>query len=256
MSTDATEKPPASDRRTIRNEILIVLGLSYLTATAYALVQFAYITLHTAARSAVGVRTFPPHFDPFAFSNELISDLTELLPVALVLHLFTRAGDPWKRLGLVFKRRDVAVGFGIGMFGIAITVALANAGRALNLPIHEVFPVNTNASASYVVLFFVGAIVAAVGEEMIVNAYLLTRLEDLGWGPGVALGLSALIRGSYHLYQGAAASIAIAIGGLVLGRIFQRTKRIVTPLVAHLTFDAVGFLGYWLLGPHVHWLHA
>jgi len=252
MSTDATEKPPAS-KRSLKTEIWIVLGLSYLTYTAYALVSFVQLTLTTPARSPVGVRVFPPHFDPYAFFNELIGDLAELIPVALVLHLFTQS---WERLGLVLRRRDVAWGFVLGMAGIAITVALANAARALDLPIHDVFPVNTDASASYVVLFFVGAITAAVGEEMIVNAYLLTRLDELGWSANRALLLSAVVRGSYHLYQGAGGAVAIAIGGLVLGRIFQRTNRIVTPLVAHLTFDLVGFLGYWLLGPHVHWLHA
>jgi membrane protease YdiL (CAAX protease family) len=253
MSTDGTEKLPASDRRSVRNEVLIVLGLSALTYTAYALVSLAYITLRTSARSAVSVQNFPHTFDPYAFANDLIGDITPLIPVALVLHLFR---DSVRRLGLVFKRRDLVLGFVLGFGGLVITIALMNAGRALGLPVHQIIPVNTDASASYIVLFFTSAISAAVWEELIVNAYLLTRLDDLGWSANRALLLSAAVRASYHVYQGIGSALAIAFGGLVLGRIFQRTGRIVTPMVAHLAFDAIGFLGYFFLAPHVSWLRA
>src|SRR4051794_7256680 len=101
MSTDGTEKLPASERRTLKNEVLIVLGLSALTYAAYALVNLAYITLRTPARSPVSVTNFPPSFDPYAFANDLIGDITPLIPVALVLHLFSRGGESIRRLGLV-----------------------------------------------------------------------------------------------------------------------------------------------------------
>ncbi len=256
MSTDATEKLPASRRRQLRHEVLIVLGLSALTYTAYALVSLAYISLRTPARSAVSVSHFPPSFDPYAFANNLIGDLTPLIPVLLVLHLFARGGEPLERLGLVFKRRDLATGCAIGLIGLVAAIVLTNLGRALGLPVHEIVPVNPDASASYIVLFFVTSASAAIWEELIVNGYLLVRLDDLGWTANRALLLSAVVRASYHVYQGVPSALAIGVGGLVLGRIFQRTGRIVTPMVAHFAFDAIGFLGYFFLAPHVGWLRA
>jgi membrane protease YdiL (CAAX protease family) len=262
MSTDATEKLPASDppaeaerrrKKAIRHEVLIVLGLSALTYTAYALVSLAYISLRTPARSAVSVTNFPHHFDPYGFANDLIGDITPLIPVALVLHLFR---DSVRRLGLVFKRRDLVIGFAAGLLGLVAAIALVNAGRALGLPVHQIVPVNPDASASYIVLFFTTSVSAAIWEELIVNAYVLVRLDDLGWSANRALLLSALVRASYHVYQGVPSALAIGVGGLILGRIFQRTGRIVTPMVAHFTFDAIGFLGYFFLAPHVSWLRA
>lgn len=256
MSTDGTEKLLASDRRTIRNEILIVLGLSAFAWAAYAVVSFAYLTLHTAARSPVAVSSYPQHFDPFNYANQIVTDLLPFVPVFLVIHLFRRSGRTIKDLGLEFRSRDVSYGLGLGLLGVAFAVGATNLGRALNLPIHAVIPVNTDASVSSIVLFFLDSAQTAVAEEMIVNAYLLRRLDDLGWSPWTALLLSCALRGSYHLYQGWEVFFVMFGVGLVLGRIFQKTGRIVTPLVAHFSGDAIAFVGYFILAPHYSWLRA
>lgn len=44
--------------------------------------------------------------------------------------------------------------------------------------------------------------VTAVAEETLINGYLLTRLEQLGWDPRRALLLSLTLRASYHVYYG------------------------------------------------------
>jgi membrane protease YdiL (CAAX protease family) len=265
MSTDATEKPPASDpagaaqrreRRTVHSEILIVLGLSAFAWTAYALVSFAYLTLHTASRSPVAVSSYPSHFDPFNYANQVITDLLPYVPVFLVIHLFRRSGRSIKQLGLDYRAKDVWFGLALALGAVALAVGASNVGRALNLPIHALIPVNTDAHISSVVLFFLDSAQTAVAEEMIVNAYLLRRLDDLGWSPWPALLLSCALRGSYHVYQGWDAFFVMFGVGLVLGRIFQKTGRIVTPLVAHFAGDVIAFAGYFYLAPHYSWLRA
>ncbi|NEE51619.1 CPBP family intramembrane metalloprotease, partial [Streptomyces sp. SID8455] len=52
----------------------------------------------------------------------------------------------------------------------------------------------------------------SVVEEVIVVAYLLRRLDQLGWTPMASLAASSVLRGSYHLYQG----IGGFIGNLVM----------------------------------------
>jgi membrane protease YdiL (CAAX protease family) len=256
MSTDVTAKLPASDRRTVRNEILIVLGLSAFAWAAYAFVQFAYLTLHTASRSPVAVSSYPSHFDPFNYANQVIADLLPYVPVFLVIHLFRRSGRSTTDLGLDYRQRDVWYGLGLAFAAVAIAIGLSNAGRALNLPIHAVIPVNTDAHISSIVLFFLDSAQTAVAEEMIVNAYLLRRLKDLGWSDWPALALSCTIRGSYHLYQGWDAFFVQFVVGVVLGRIFQKTGRIVTPLVAHFAGDAIAFVGYFYLARHFAFIRA
>ena len=224
MSTDATEKLPAS-KRTIRDEVLIVLGLSAFAWTAYALVQFAYLTLHTTSRSPVLVSSYPSHFDPFDYANRVITDLVPCVPVLLVIHLFRRAGRSIKELGLEFRQRDVWLGLGLAVAAIAIAIGLSDAGRALNLPVHALIPVNTDAHVSSIVLFFLDSAQTAVAEEMIVNSYLLRRLDDLGWSPGIALVVSSALRGAYHLYQGWDALLVMFVVGLVLASSSCRRPR-------------------------------
>src|SRR5919106_357211 len=43
---------------------------------------------------------------------------------------------------------------------------------------------------------------AALLEEVVVVAYLVTRLRQLGLTENASVGASALLRGTYHLYQG------------------------------------------------------
>ncbi len=81
----------------------------------------------------------------------------------------------------------------------------------------------------------------------IVVGYLLDRLKRLGFGPA-ATGLSAVLRGSYHLYQGFGPFLGNAIMGVVFAQWYRRRGRI--PLiVAHTILDTVSFVGYDLARP-------
>ena len=53
----------------------------------------------------------------------------------------------------------------------------------------------------------------ALLEEVVVIGYLFTRLRQLAWNAAAIVALSAIIRGSYHLYQG----IGGFIGNLIMG---------------------------------------
>ena len=95
---------------------------------------------------------------------------------------------------------------------------------------------------------------AAIEEEVVVGAYLLHRLRQMGWADGRALVASAALRGAYHLYQGPGQFASNAVLGLFFGRIFQRTRRSGPLVVAHFLVDAVAFVGYLELHGHVSWL--
>jgi uncharacterized protein len=73
---------------------------------------------------------------------------------------------------------------------------------------------------------------------------------------------SAVLRGSYHLYQGFGSFVGNAIMGLVFAYFFTTKRRLVflstgrvLPLVvAHTLLDVVAFVGYDILHPRVSWL--
>jgi membrane protease YdiL (CAAX protease family) len=91
------------------------------------------------------------------------------------------------------------------------------------------------------------AVQNAILEEVIVVGYLLTRLRQLGWRVGAVIAASALLRGSYHLYQGFGAFVGNAVMGVVFALFFLRTKRVLPLIIAHSLLDVVAFVGYAVL---------
>jgi membrane protease YdiL (CAAX protease family) len=91
-------------------------------------------------------------------------------------------------------------------------------------------------------------------EEVLVIGYLLTRLRRLGVPPAWAVAGAAVLRGSYHLYQGFGGFAGNAVMGVIFGILFLRWRRAAPMVVAHTLIDAVAFVGYALLAGHVSWL--
>ncbi len=94
----------------------------------------------------------------------------------------------------------------------------------------------------------------AWAEEVLVVGYLLTRLRQLGWAENASLLAAAVLRGSYHLYQGFGGFVGNVIMGLIFGRYWQRSNRLWPLVVAHTLLDVVAFVGYALLKGHLSWL--
>jgi membrane protease YdiL (CAAX protease family) len=90
------------------------------------------------------------------------------------------------------------------------------------------------------------AIEAGVVEEVIVLGYLVTRLQQLSWPAVAAVAASALLRGSYHLYQGWGGFVGNVAMGALFGFLFLRWGRRTWPFViAHVLLDlgaGVGFI--------------
>ena len=78
--------------------------------------------------------------------------------------------------------------------------------------------------------------------------------DGLGVRPWLAIAISAVIRGSYHLYQGVGAFLGNAVMGLIFGFLYRRWGRVMPLIITHFLIDAVTFVGYALLAGHVSWL--
>ena len=85
------------------------------------------------------------------------------------------------------------------------------------------------------------------GEEIVVVMYLVTRLKQLGWKPGQFIAASAVLRGSYHLYQGVSAGVGNIVMGVIFAWYFHKTSRVWPLILAHFFIDAVAFIAYPLL---------
>ena len=91
------------------------------------------------------------------------------------------------------------------------------------------------------------ALRAALQEEVIVVGFLFARLRDLRWSTPAIIATSAVLRGSYHLYQGFGGFVGNALMGVVFGVLYQRFGRVAPLVVAHFVLDFVSFVGYDLL---------
>lgn len=105
-----------------------------------------------------------------------------------------------------------------------------------------------------IIVLLIWSAANAFSEEIVVVMWLITRLQQLRIPPWVALLLSAVLRGSYHLYQGWSAGLGNIIMGLIFGAYYLKTRRVWPLILGHFLIDAVAFVGYSLLRGHLSFL--
>ena len=105
-----------------------------------------------------------------------------------------------------------------------------------------------------IIVLLIWSAANAFSEEIVVVMWLITRLQQLRIPPWVALLLSAVLRGSYHLYQGWSAGLGNTIMGLIFGTYYLKTRRVWPLILGHFLIDAVAFVGYSLLRGHLSFL--
>jgi membrane protease YdiL (CAAX protease family) len=178
-----------------------------------------------------------------------------VVPVLLALYFLMRSGESRHDIGLDARQPSYDV-----LRGAALAAVVGGAGLGFYLLAHasgaNLTVVAENLPAvwwRYPVLVL-SAAQNGLLEEVLVAGYLLHRLRQLGWSDGRALTLSALLRGSYHLYQGLGGFAGNAIMGVIFARLYQRWGRTAPLFVAHTLMDTVAFVGYALLVGHVSWL--
>lgn len=161
--------------------------------------------------------------------------------VPLALLLLARTGQRPALLGLGDRRwpGDLLPAVGIAAAGYGTTFVLSAILSPLLSSQHGLVSQLTigRVPLYYLVYGFLVAAVTAISEETLVNGYLLTRLDQLGWRPGRALLFSLALRTSYHLYYGLGLVFTIPFG-LYATISFQRRRRLGRPILAHFLYDA------------------
>ncbi|MFI9343632.1 CPBP family intramembrane glutamic endopeptidase [Streptomyces sp. NPDC052773] len=245
-------------RRVLRDETVLVLALSLGASGVSALISFVGSVTRPGGlkdQAATLNASAAPGRPWLDLAWQLFGITTALVPVALVAHFLLREGQSLRTLGFDRTRpwsdlgRGAAIAAVIGSTGIAFYLAARGLGFNLTV-VPEALP---DVWWKYPVLIL-SAVQNAVLEEVIVVGYLLRRLNQLGWSPGSALMGSALLRGSYHLYQGIGGFIGNLVMGVVFVHLYRRWGRVGPLVVAHSLLDIGAFVGYALLAGKVDWL--
>ena len=246
--------------RLLRWEIVSVFAVSLGASGVYALVQYigSLTAQQTLSKQAVIVHgTLAPGRPLLDLFLQLTSISLALAPVLLVFYLLARAGEGPSSIGLDASQpgRDLARGAVlaavIGGSGLALYLAAYHLGVELNVVAENLPDVWWR-----IPVLLLSAAQNGILEEVVVVGYLLSRLDRLGVRPWLAIAISAVIRGSYHLYQGIGAFLGNAVMGVIFGILYRRWGRVTPLIVAHALIDAVTFVGYALLAGHVSWLPA
>nr|WP_250404259.1 type II CAAX endopeptidase family protein [Streptomyces cellostaticus] len=261
MEADAAADGPARGRfprRILRDETLLVLALSLGASGVSALISFVGSVTRPGGlkdQAATLNASAAPGRPWLDLAWQLFGIASALVPVALVAHLLMREGESLRALGFDRTRpwpdlgRGAGVAAVIGSTGIAFYLAARGLGGNLTV-VPEALP---EVWWKYPVLIL-SAVQNAILEEVVVVGYLLRRLGQLGWTAGSALVASAVLRGSYHLYQGIGGFIGNMVMGVVFVWLYRRWGRVGPLVVAHSLLDIGAFVGYALLAGKVDWL--
>jgi membrane protease YdiL (CAAX protease family) len=256
------------ERRSIRNEVLLVLGVSLGYSAIYAMIDIVgRLTASQALnqqQSNLNQSQAPgrPWLD---LSYQLASILFGLVPALLALYLVGRSPSPdddpapprsgldvlgvrpWRvRFDLLWS---AALACAIGIPGLLLYVASRQLGMNT-----EVVPESLPNVWWRIPVLLLSAAQNGLLEEVIVVGYLVTRLCQYGWATWAIILASALLRGSYHLYQGFGGFLGNAVMGIVFVLFYLRVRRVGPLVVAHTLLDSVVFVGYLLFASHLSFL--
>ncbi|SDK28823.1 hypothetical protein SAMN04487820_106155 [Actinopolyspora mzabensis] len=244
-------------RRAIVVELVIVFAITLGMAGLQSLLSLldALLRPESLDQQAVALNTSQARLGLLDLLEQLAGVLRLFAWAALGVYLLWQGGIALRKVGFDNSRpgRDLAGGAGlaalIGIPGLGLYLVAHSLG--LNLAVQ---PSTLDEAWWRAPVLVLSALGNAAAEEVLVVCYLLTRLRQLGATENRALWISAVLRGSYHLYQGFGGFMGNVVMGLVYGRVWQRTNRIHALIIGHALIDVVAFVGYALLREQVGWL--
>lgn len=284
--TDSSPKPavPAGppveelSRRTLVHEVWLLLGTSFAASALISLIHYVgVLTQPGPVRSHVAELngSAAPGRPWLDLSLQLAGIATGLVPPLFALHLLARSGGGRAAIGLIPRDTDGAGGaarngsrwaafrrgYGGDLWrGAGIAAVIGGSGLGLYLLAWHiggnltVVPTTLPDAWWRIPVLILSAAQNGVAEEVVVLGYLIVRLRQFGWRDLHAVAASAVLRGSYHLYQGLGGFVGNAIMGVIFGWLFVRTRRVGPQAIAHTLIDSVAFVGYVLLVGHVAWI--
>lgn len=262
MTDAATPQEKGSDfslpRAILLIEVLIVFGLSLGRSSVYSVVSLiSSLTRPESLRSqnAALNSSLAPGRPWLDLTYQLLSIGFALVPVALACYLLWRTGDSVRQhvLGQGDRVRDAlrgaALAAGVGSTGIAFYLLTREMGINLTVVASGLPDVWWR----YPVLVL-SALQNSLVEEVLVVGFLMTRLRQMGVTERSSIIISALVRGSYHLYQGIGGFLGNAAMGVLFAWLYGRWGRVMPLIIAHTFLDIGAFVGYALLVDRVPFL--
>ncbi len=244
--------------RSMTVEIVIVFLITLGMSGLFSLTSLIDALLAPAPLASQTVSILVPQAQASLLDlvKQLLSILRGFAWGALGLYLLWRSGVSLsRRLGLDLRRPWADLGVGVALAAVIGIPGLLFYLLAVQLGINlTVAPTTLNDVWWRLPVLILAAVENGFLEEVLVVGYLLTRLEQLKVPAPIAIAISAVLRGSYHLYQGFGGFLGNAAMGVVFAWWFRRTRRLWPLVIAHSLLDIAVFVGYSALRGTVSWL--
>lgn len=238
-------------------EILLVLGVSLGQSAVYSILSLVNKLTYEVPLNEQ-TTTMNPSITPdrpwLDLAYQVAGIVFPVVPALLAVYLLHVSGHR-RSIGFDLRRPGFDLGRGallflaIGIPGLALYYVAWLAGFNTNIA-----PANLAAQWWTVPVLIGLAAMNGVLEEVVMLGFFFTRAAALKWRPAVIVVSSALIRATYHLYQGFGSFVGNLVMGLAFGWLYLRFKRVGPLVVAHTLLDIAAFVGYALLAPLVDWL--
>ncbi|MDO5628210.1 MAG: type II CAAX endopeptidase family protein [Mobilicoccus sp.] len=245
--------------RALGVETVLVLGVSLGASAIWSvlsIIRKLTADASLAAQTTAMNTTVTPDRPWLDLAYQLAGIGIGVIPAILAVHLLLRDDPDAARLIGADLRRPVAD----LARGALLAAVIGIPGLGLYLAAREL-GLNTTVSAAglqavwwAVPVLVLAALKNAILEEVVMVGYLFTRWSQAGWSFWTIALVSALIRGTYHLYQGFGGFVGNVAMGLIVALAYKRWGRVGPLVVAHTVLDVVAFVGYALLSGHVSWL--
>jgi membrane protease YdiL (CAAX protease family) len=233
-----------ADRHLLREEVAVVLTLSLLASAVYAIIDLLSAPVAGVYVAAANQST--------ELAKQVAGFVFGLGPVYLVVHLVRRTREGVRGIGLDGERPASDVLRGVLLFALVGTAGIGVYLGSVALDVNRfVVPVPPLGHGWTIPALILNAAEAALTEEIVVVAYLVTRLRQLGWSDGRSIAASGALRGAYHLYQGLGGFAGNLAMGLLFAWLFTRTQRAWPFVVAHLLLDVAAGVGFILFREHL-----
>ncbi len=203
-----------------------------------ALVLWVSLAIPILGSAYYSLSGITPTYQSYRLWGGLVSEINGLL---VLFYVMRNQGKSWSLLGLKPSFVDVWRAFVLFLLATAAQWIVyipaqflyrACSGQFLTpKSINSLFAFGiSTVSIAFVCLnpFF---------EELIVRAYTMSELMDSGINRTLAIAISVAIQLSYHLYQGLANVLSLAILFAVMSIYYARTRRIIPIILVHLGFD-------------------
>jgi membrane protease YdiL (CAAX protease family) len=260
--SSAVETEPVATTPRYGLELLAVLSVTYAASGLYSLLNFVHDQLViNRGFGFKNVATAPikqaaqTNYQWLDLLFYLADIVTGIAPAFLAIVLLLRSPGG-RGLGIGLDRlplREVRQGLGFALLIGVPGLGLVYVARKLGFNA-QIVVTNLPDVWYRIPVLLLEAVQQGFAEEVVVAAYVLVRLRQLGWTNSRALAAASLLRGSYHLYQGYGGFFGNAVMGLIFGWWFQRTRRVWPLVVAHSVIDAVSFVGYVYLHNRISWI--